>query len=67
MAAVTAAEILLRRSKRESKSSSGWCCKAFFEENLDFPKIKKLNKVCSDYWTCTKMLFSAKLGILWNC
>ena len=23
---------------------------------LDFPKIKKLNKVCSADWTCTKML-----------
>ena len=38
----------------------------FFGGNLDFPKIKKLTKVCSSVWTCTKMwkqltLFLAKL------
>ena len=35
--------------------TSSWCYKTFFVGNLDFPKIKKLNKVCSDVWTCTKM------------
>ena len=34
---------------------SSWCYKTFFGGNLDFPKIKKLKKVCSDVWTCTKM------------
>ena len=29
--------------------------KTFFGGNLDFTKIKKLNKVCSNVWTCTKM------------
>ena len=29
--------------------------RTFFGGNLDFPKIKKLKKVCSDVWTCTKM------------
>ena len=33
-----------------------WCYKTFFGGNLDFPKIKKLNKVGSDDWTYTKML-----------
>ena len=37
----------------------------FFGGNLDFPKIQKLNKICSDVWTCTKMstqcYFQAKL------
>ena len=27
-----------------------------FGGNLDFPKVKKLNKVCCDDWTCTKIL-----------
>ena len=27
----------------------------FFGGNLDFPKLKKLNKICSYVWTCTKM------------
>ena len=40
--------------------SSSWCYKTFFGGNLDFPKIKKLNKVCSNVWTCTKM-WKAKL------
>ena len=31
-----------------------WCFKTFFRGNLDFPKIKKLETVCSDAWTCTK-------------
>ena len=30
--------------------------KLFFGGNLDFPKIKNLNNVCSDDWTYTKML-----------
>ena len=40
------------------ESCCGWCYKTFFEGNLDFDKIKKLKKVCSDvHWcTCTKML-----------
>ena len=33
-----------------------WCYKTFFWGNLDFPKIKKLKEVCSEVWTCTKML-----------
>ena len=32
------------------------CYKAFLGGNLDFTKIKKMKKVCSDVWTCTKML-----------
>ena len=28
----------------------------FFGGNLDFPKIEKLNKVCCDDCTCTKMI-----------
>ena len=36
--------------------SCSWRYKTFFGGNLDFPKIKKLNKVCCDDWTCTKML-----------
>ena len=32
-----------------------WCYKTFFGGNLDFPKIKKWNKVCSDVWTWSKM------------
>ena len=36
--------------------SRSWCYKTFFGGNLDFPKIKKLNKVCFADWTCTKML-----------
>ena len=35
--------------------SCSWCYKTFFGGNLDFSKIKKLKKVCSDVWTCTKM------------
>ena len=27
--------------------------------NLDFPRIRKLKKVCSDVWLCTKMLNNA--------
>ena len=46
-------------------TNSSWCYKTFFWGNLDFPKIKKLKKVCSDVWTCTKMweqcYFQAKL------
>jgi len=37
-------------------TSCSWCCKTFYGGNVDFPKIKKLNSVCSDDWTCTKML-----------
>ena len=37
-------------------STSSLCYKTFFGGNLDFDKIKKLKKVCSDVWTCTKML-----------
>ena len=35
--------------------SISWCYKTFFWGNVDFPKIKKLKKVCWDVWTCTKM------------
>ena len=35
--------------------SSSWCYKTFFGRNLDFSKIKKLKKLCSECWTCTKM------------
>ena len=38
------------------KLSRSHCYKTYFRGNIDFPKIKKLNKVCSDDWTCTKML-----------
>ena len=31
------------------------CYKTFVEGNLDFPKIKKLKKICDNVWTCTKM------------
>ena len=37
-------------------AASSWCYKTFFGGNLDFPKIKKLNKVGSDDWTYTEML-----------
>ena len=40
----------------EKSLSCGLCYKTFFGGNLDFPKIKKLNNICSDDWTCTKML-----------
>ena len=45
------------------------CCKTLFGGNLDFPKIKKLKKVCSDDWTCTKMLTNViiSLTILEHC
>ena len=33
----------------------------FFGGNLDYPAINKLNKVCFDDWTCTKILKQAKL------
>ena len=46
-------------------TNRSWCYKTFFWGNLDFPKFKKLKKVCSDVWTCTKMweqcYFQAKL------
>ena len=35
--------------------SCSWCYKTLFGGNLDFPKVKKLNKVCSNVWTCSKM------------
>ena len=38
-----------------SPHSCSRCYKNFFGGNLDFPKIKILNKVCSNVWTCTKM------------
>ena len=31
------------------------CYKTFFRGSLDFRKIKKLKKVCTDVWTCTTM------------
>ena len=31
-----------------------WCYKTYFGGNLDFSKVKKLKKVCSDVWTCIK-------------
>ena len=34
--------------------TSSWCYKTLFGRNLDFPKIKKLKKVCSDLGTSTK-------------
>ena len=40
-----------------------WCYKTFFGGNLDFPKIKKLNKVCFADWTCTKMLKQCYLNV----
>ena len=44
-----------------------WCYKTFFGGNLDFPKIKKLKKVCYNVWICTKMwklgYFLAKLTL----
>ena len=40
----------------EKCSICSWCYKTFFEWNLDFIKIKKFNKVCSNVWTITKML-----------
>ena len=36
--------------------SRSWCYKTFFGGNLYFPKIKKLNNICSDDWTCAKTL-----------
>ena len=49
-----------------------WCYKTFFGGNLDFPKIKKLNKVCCDDWPGTKMLTQCYFKInyvstLWIC
>ena len=38
-----------------SNTTCSWRYKTFFWENLDFLKIKKLNKVCSNVWTSTKM------------
>ena len=35
--------------------SSSRCYKTFFWKNLDFPKIRKVLIVCSDFCTCTKM------------
>ena len=32
-----------------------WCYKTFVGVNLEYPKLKKLNKVCSNVWTCTKL------------
>ena len=42
---------------RDSRTlqTSSWCYKTYFGGNLDLPQIEKLNKVCSDVWTCTKM------------
>ena len=34
---------------------SSQCYKTFLGENLDFPRIKKLNKSSSDVWTSTEM------------
>ena len=35
--------------------TSSQCYKTFFGWNVDFPKIKKLKKVCYNVLTCTKM------------
>ena len=48
-----------------------WCYKTFFGGNLDFPKIKKLKKVCSDVCTylhknVKTVLFSSKT-IVFTC
>ena len=37
------------------KRSCSRCFKTFFGGSPDFPKIKKLNEVCSNVWTCIKM------------
>ena len=47
-------ETSLSLSKLLSLYLCRWCFKTFFRGNLDFPKIKKLETVCSDAWTCTK-------------
>ena len=48
----------LQRRKFDHKSYSNLhlvlMLKHFFGGNLDFPKIKKFTKVCSNAWTCTK-------------
>ena len=45
--------------KQEDGGHNFWAgvdvIKLFFGGSLDFPKIKKFNKVCNDVWTCTKM------------
>ena len=50
------------RSQRTNKTCS-WCYKTFFGGNLYFPKIKKLNKVCSNIQTFTIMW---KLSYFWT-
>ena len=45
---------LWTRALQDSPPNS-WCYKTLFGANLDFPKIKKLNKGCSNVWTCSKM------------
>ena len=42
-------------AKEKSPLFCSRCYKNSFGGNLDFPKIKKLKKVCSNFWTCTKM------------
>ena len=39
-----------------SATSSSLCYETIFGGNLDFPKIKEFKNVCSDVWTCIKML-----------
>ena len=36
--------------------SSSQCYKTFFRGSLDFPKVNKWKKVCSDVKTCTNMV-----------
>ena len=39
-----------------SATSSSLCYETNFGRNLEFPKIKEFKNVCSDVWTCIKML-----------
>ena len=48
------ADKVTQGKKKEKVRNSSWCYKTFFGGNLDIPKIKKLNKVCFNVWTCTK-------------
>ena len=48
-------KILSHCSSLKVKTRS-WCYKTFFGGNLDFPKIKKLNKVGFAAWTCQHWL-----------
>ena len=41
--------------EKKQKVTCSWCYKTFFWGNLDFPKINKWKKVCSDVLTCTKV------------